>query len=33
MQKFKVVFYEEENCSYPVEEFLNSLDLKMRVNL
>ena len=26
----KVVFYEEENGDCPVEEFINSLDTKMR---
>lgn len=33
MQKFEVIFYEKENGDCPVEEFLNSLDVKMRAKL
>ena len=30
MKKFDVIFYEKENGECPVEEFLSSLDIKMR---
>lgn len=33
MIKFEVVFYEEENGDCPVEEFINSLDTKMRAKM
>ena len=33
MQKFEVIFYEKENGDCPVEEFLNSLDVKMRAKM
>lgn len=33
MIKFEVVFYEEENEDCPVEEFINSLDTKMRAKM
>lgn len=33
MTDFEVVFYEKENGEIPVEEFLNSLNLKMRVKM
>lgn len=33
MTKFEVVFYEEENGDCPVEEFINSLDTKMRAKM
>ena len=33
MQKFNVLFYEEENGKRPVEEFMLKLDLKMRAKL
>ena len=33
MKKFEVIFYEKENGQCPVEEFINSLDVKMQVKL
>ncbi len=33
MTRFKVIFYEKENGDCPVEEFLDSLDLKMRAKM
>jgi phage-related protein len=33
MIKFEVIFYEKENGECPVEEFLNSLDIKMRAKM
>ena len=33
MAEFEVVFYEKENGSRPVEDFLNSLDEKMQAKL
>lgn len=33
MKKFEVIFYEKENGECPIEEFINSLDLKMKVKL
>lgn len=33
MTKFEVAFYEEENGDCPVEEFINSLDTKMRAKM
>lgn len=33
MQKFEVLFYEKENGQRPVEDFLKSLDVKMRVKM
>ena len=30
MTKFEVIFYEKENGDCPIEEFMNSLDIKMR---
>ena len=33
MEAFLVEFYEQENGERPVEEFLNSLDIKMRSKL
>jgi len=33
MSKFKVIFYETETGACPIEDFLSSLDLKMRVKL
>ncbi len=33
MAKFEVIFYEKENGDCPVEDFINSLDLKMRVKI
>ena len=33
MIKFEVVFYEEEDGDCPVEEFINSLDTKMRAKM
>ena len=33
MKKFEVQFYEKRNGDVPVEQFLNSLDMKMRAKL
>ena len=33
MLKFEVVFYEKENGECPVEDFLDSLDVKMRAKM
>ena len=33
MSKFTVVMYEKENGEVPVEEFINSLEVKMRAKL
>ena len=33
MTKFKVIFYEKENGDCPIEEFMNSLDIKMRAKM
>lgn len=33
MEQFEVIFYEKENGESPVEDFMSSLDLKMRVKL
>jgi len=33
METFLVEFYEQENGERPVEDFLNSLDIKMRSKL
>lgn len=33
MTKFKVIFYEKENGDCPIEEFMNSLDIKMRTKM
>lgn len=33
MSKFEVIFYEKENGDVPVEDFLKSLDRKMRVKI
>jgi phage-related protein len=33
MADFEVVFYEKENGDCPVEEFMNSLDVKMRAKM
>lgn len=33
MDKFEVIFYEKENGGRPVEDFLDSLDIKMRAKL
>ena len=33
MAKFEVSFYEKEDGSKPVQEFLDSLDLKMRAKM
>ncbi len=33
MAKFEVIFYEKENGDVPVEDFLKSLDRKMRVKI
>ena len=33
MNKFEVIFYEKENGGRPVEDFLDSLDIKMRAKL
>ena len=33
MTKFEVIFYEKENGDCPIEEFMNSLDIKMRAKL
>lgn len=33
MSKFEVIFYEKENGDVPVENFLKSLDRKMRVKI
>ncbi len=33
MTEFEVIFYENENGECPVEEFLNSLDIKMRTKM
>ena len=33
MRKFTVIFYEKENGDCPVEEFLDSLDDKMRAKM
>ncbi len=33
MPQFTVVFYEDTNGNNPVEEFLSSLDLKMRAKM
>jgi phage-related protein len=33
MAYFEVVFYEKENGDCPVEEFMNSLDVKMRAKM
>ncbi|WP_455631129.1 type II toxin-antitoxin system RelE/ParE family toxin [Megamonas sp.] len=33
MQKFKVFFFEKDDGSCPVEEFLSSLDKKMRTKM
>lgn len=33
MADFEVIFYEKENGDCPVEEFINSLDVKMRAKM
>ncbi|MBR4139913.1 MAG: type II toxin-antitoxin system RelE/ParE family toxin [Lachnospiraceae bacterium] len=33
MKKYEVIFYEKQNGECPVEDFLNSLDKKMRAKL
>ena len=33
MTKFEVIFYEKENGDCPIEEFMNSLDIKMRAKM
>lgn len=33
MEKFKLITYERENGEVPVEEFLNSIDIKMRAKM
>lgn len=33
MTEFEVIFYEEKNGDCPVEEFMNSLDVKMRAKM
>lgn len=33
MAEFEVIFYEKENGDCPVEEFLSSLDVKMRAKM
>ena len=33
MTKFEVIFYEKENGDCPTEEFMNSLDIKMRAKM
>lgn len=33
MNSYEVLFYEKENGECPVEEFLSSLDIKMRVKM
>ena len=33
MTKFQVIFYEKENGDCPIEEFMNSLDIKMRAKM
>ena len=33
MTDFEVIFYEKENGDCPVEEFINSLDVKMRAKM
>lgn len=33
MVDFEVIFYEKENGDCPVEEFINSLDVKMRAKM
>ena len=33
MRKFTIEFYEKENGEIPIEEFLLSLDIKMRAKL
>ena len=33
MTKFEVIFYEKENGDGPIEEFMNSLDIKMRAKM
>jgi hypothetical protein len=33
MADFEVVFYEKEDGDCPVEEFINSLDVKMRAKM
>ncbi|MBE5901579.1 MAG: type II toxin-antitoxin system RelE/ParE family toxin [Lachnospiraceae bacterium] len=33
MDKFEVIAYEKENGESPVEDFINSLDIKMRVKV
>ncbi len=33
MTKFEVIFYEKENGDCPIEQFMNSLDIKMRAKM
>ena len=33
MAKFEVIFYEKQDGYSPVEEFIESLDVKMRVKI
>ena len=33
MVKYEIIFYEKENADCPVEEFIDSLDVKMRAKM
>ena len=33
MRKFDIIFYDKEDGSKPAQEFLDSLDLKMRAKM
>ena len=33
MAEFEIIFYEKENGDSPVEDFIRSLDVKMRANM